>query len=228
MAMALLRRLLAISVLVGVPLGSLWVLFGDYIPKTIHPPREAGAEESPFVMGSETYRGIYVRDGEREERIRRRWGRLPFELPSASSCLAEPLAEGAQPATQKLAWEKITSIEALDVCLTRVLNRFNDDDPAIEWLRHQGFGLNHQEPETLCPGEWLYLYWSASGIGGPEMFWQSLSWWEKFSNTGIVVNVMMCRSISEPDSWLQIGFLLTGEPPPYFDVQPQLRGKWQK
>ena len=224
MAMALLRRLLAISVLVGVPLGSLWVVFGDYIPGTKRVPREAGAEETPFLVVNERYSDIYVRDGEQEDRLRRVWGRVPFDLPSASSCLTEPLAEGAQPATQKLAWEKITSIEALDVCLTRVLHRFDDSDLVIEWLRRQGFGLNHRQPGELCPGEWMIFEWAASAKGGPEAFWQSLSWFDKVTHTGIVMNVTMCRHVSESTE----EFVLTGEPPPYFDVWPGLNGKWQQ
>jgi hypothetical protein len=226
MAMALLRRLLAVLVLVGVPLGSLWVLFGDYIPATKRVPREAGAEETPYlvyVQGMERYRDVYVRDGDSEDRARARLGRLPFDLPSASACLSEPLEAEAEPSTQSLAWERIGSLRALDVCLTRVLNRFNDERQAIAWLERQGFTLSDLFSTTACQGQDFNAYWSASRSGGPEAVWKSLSWLDRIMSTGIAVSGSVCRDTGE---WYN--FWLTGEPPPYFRARANLSTKWPK
>jgi len=221
MVMALLRRLLAISVLVGVPLGSLWVIIDLDLPEMHSSPRVAGTEERPFVVGSERYREIYERNGNKDDRIRDRWGRIPFDLPSAAACLSAPIKEDEEPSTQTLAWGKINSLEALEVCLTRVLQRFDDDGPAIEWLRLQGFALI-ERLEPYCQGEKMLLGWSASAEDGPELLWQSLPWIDRFSSMGIQLDVTMCWKNAYWDEAL----LLTGEPPPYFRVLPRLSIRW--
>ena len=222
MAMALLRRLLAISVLVGVPLGSLWVVFGDYIPVTIRPPRVAGEEETPYlvyVKGMERYRDVYVRDGDSEDRARARLGRLPFDLPSAEACL-EPGSLAEQDfGDQELAWSLLPTPEAIEVCLARTLNRFSDSDVALAWLQDQGLALTDTLADIDSEGRTKFVFgWSPQSPGGPQAWWQGLPAKRRTVMAGLEVTVEicdrgdLCRQLDDPV-----------QRPPFFHVLVQSR-----
>ena len=225
MAMALLRRLLAISALVGVPLGSLWVLFGDYIPGTIRPLPYAPdmtrdlTEEQPFMVGHERYRTLYLEDGRIAENIRRRYGTWPFDLPSAEACL-EPGSLAEQDfGDQELAWSLLPTPEAIEVCLARTLNRFSDSDVALAWLQDQGLTLTDSLADIDNEGRTRFIFgWLPEDAGGPQAWWQGLPAKRRTVTAGLEVTVEicdrgdLCRQLDDPV-----------QRPPFFHVLVQRR-----
>ncbi len=200
MAMALLRRLLAISVLVGVPLGSLWVLLGDYLPtikRPLHDTHEVTrdlTEEQPFMVGQDRYRSLYLEDRRIAENIRRRYGTWPFDLPSAEACLeAGSLAE-QDFEDQELAWSRLPTPEAIQVCLARTLNRFSDSDVALAWLQDQGLTLTDSLADIDNEGRTRFMFgWLSEDAGGPQAWWQGLPEKRRTVLVGLKVAVDICQ-----------------------------------
>ncbi|WRH61696.1 MAG: hypothetical protein RSE12_15145 [Fuscovulum sp.] len=231
MVTALLRRLLAISVLVGVPLGSLWVLFGDNLPQSVRPTREPGAEETPFVSSTVTddlseehpflmsngkrYRDLYPLSNREAKNARSNYGTAPFDFPSAQSCLHGSLPEGAPPTHHKLAWDKLLTVGAVEVCLVRVMRRFLEVEKAVAWLGAQGLA-RQSGTEPIAPDDSaVFFLWNPATNGGPHALWNAMSERERSIRLSFVVTMSFC---SDPRDCSSLDAPIIGSHSFAFDV----------
>ena len=152
-------------------------------------------EELPFLVGNKTYRSYYLGTDHISNGIRRRYRTWPFDLPSAASCLSDPLAPGEVPTNQRLAWDRLLAVQAIEVCLARVLNRFDSAEPALAWLTAQGLKANGESHWDDSPerGYTYFFYWWPDLQGGPIPWWGSMNRAQLFFTAGLTVNVYICE-----------------------------------
>ena len=155
-------------------------------------------EELPFLVGNKTYRSYYLGTDPISNGIRRRYRTWPFDLPSAASCLSDPLAPGEVPTDQRLAWDRLLAVQAIEVCLARVLNRFDSAEPALAWLAAQGLKANGESsPEVPGTGHTYWFDWGPQMPGGPGPWRDSLNWAELFNLGAVSVMVDVCEPTNE-------------------------------
>lgn len=174
------------------------------------------------MVGHQAYRTIHAANGttKAERNLRARYGTIPFDFPSAASCMTNP---GVAPEQGLLDWLRIRSLEAFEVCATRVLNRFADPAAAADWLTRQGFTLTSVQLSNDCGGESRWFSWQPGQAPGPEALWQAQSWLTRWGNLGIEVTVDACRDADSPR-----GIDMPGQRPPFHSVFPGLTGRFQK
>lgn len=181
-----------------------------------------GREEHAFMVGHQAYRTLYAANGNTmaERNLRARYGTIPFDLPSAASCMTDP---AVAPEHGLLDWSRIRSLEALEVCAARVLNRFADPAAAADWLTRQGFTMTSLQVPNHCGGESRWFSWQPGQAPGPDALWQAQSWPTRWGHLGIEVTVDACRDADSPRS-----IDTPGQSPPFFSVFPGLTGRFQK
>jgi hypothetical protein len=191
------------------------VLFGAANAADLRP-----AEEHSFLVSGQPYFQIYERTDAIAANIRRRYGTAPFDFPSAASCLK---GKATAPATSSLDWDRILSIGALEVCLTRALNRFSEAGHAGTWLASQGFKLDVVQSPNHCGGESRWFSWSPGLRPGPEALWAAQTWLTRRTNTGIALTVDACfaadslRGLDNPR-----------QSPPFHTLSASLTGRFEK
>ena len=151
-------------------------------------------EELPFMVGNKTYRSYYLGTDDISDGIRRRYRTWPFDLPSAAACLDTPLAAGEAPQSQRLAWDKLLTPEAIEVCLARVLNRFDSAVPAMEWVAAQGLHANGESRFEDLPerGTTYFFDWWPDLQGGPHPWWNALTQAQLDVWIGMTVTIDVC------------------------------------
>lgn len=182
-----------------------------------------GPEEHPFRTGHKIYREVYASKNNTpgERQAIRRYGTIPFDFPSAASCMADP---AVAPENGLLDWARIRSLEALEVCTARVLNRFSDPAAAETWVIRQGFTLSFVlTGGASCRGDYRNFYWVPGGDPGPAQLWAAQSWLTRWGNRGVQLKVQTCRdqpSLRNLD--------IPGQKPPFHMVRVGWMGRFQK
>ena len=181
-------------------------------------------EELPFLVGNKPYRSYYLGTDHISENIRRHYRTFPFDLPSAASCLDAPLTVGEVPNDQRLDWSRLLSTGAMEVCLARVLNRFDCAEPAMEWVAAQGLLLgDHYRSDIASEGDSYTFYWGPNSQNGPHPWWNALPQDERDVWVSLSVKVDTCAisqdcgQIANPDY-----------APPFFGATVQANSKYQK
>ena len=180
------------------------------------------SEDFPFMVGSRTYVSILADSDRPAENIRRRFGKLPFELPSADSCLKHGQLKEALPDGRSLDWHKLLSPAAIEVCLARVLNQFADEGAAVSWLAGQGFREQGMIADSAAQRS-HWFDWTPDMPGGPLPLWLALPDEQQQMLAGLSIMIDACdrasdcRQLDNP-----------AQTAPYFVAREQVVSKSQK
>ena len=187
---------LALAVLCSLAVVYVWARASLAPPPDLAPDLTRDlTEELPFLVGNKTYRSYYLGTDHISNGIRRRYRTWPFDLPSAASCLSDPLAPGEVPTNQRLAWDRLLAAEAIEVCLARVLNRFDSAEPALAWLTAQGLKANGESHSEDSPerGYTYFFEWWQELKSGPVALWNAQNTYKKLALAGITTTVDICE-----------------------------------
>lgn len=96
---------------------------------------EVPSEESPFRLGNLIYREAYTAS----HPARERYGDVPFQYPSAKTCLTQDQEDEQTVDDADMNWKALSSVEAVEVCLFRVASKLQTKERIIQWMIGQGW-----------------------------------------------------------------------------------------
>jgi hypothetical protein len=150
-------------------------------------------EEHPFLMANgKRYRDLYPLSDREAENARSNYGTAPFDFPSAQSCLNGNLPEGAPPTHHELAWDKLLTVGAVEVCLARVMHRFSEVEEAVAWLGAQGLARQSGTEPIASDDGAVFFMWIPAANGGPHALWNAMSERERSIRLSFVVTMSFC------------------------------------
>jgi hypothetical protein len=130
---------------------------------------EVAYEETPFRLGNLVYREAYATS----HPVRSRYGDIPFEYPSAESCLFPRQNAEQEIDDEEMNWKALSSVQAVEVCLFRVASKLQTKERIAQWLIGQGWeqelqnevnDLNHIY--DVSGRTWQLLFsWNTESLG---------------------------------------------------------------
>lgn len=127
---------------------------------------QARFEETPFLWFGKSYA-----DGSSElaNGLREKYGDIPFDYPTAQSCLSETAQTDGAIETTNLKWAELQSTEVAEVCLFRVLSRLRSVDKITAWMAGQGW----ERVQLMVSSDTAFLLGSPGPITQLGFFWDS-------------------------------------------------------
>lgn len=144
------------------------------------------------MANGKRYRDLYPLSGREAKNARSNYGTAPFDFPSAQSCLHGSLPEGAPPTHHKLAWDKLLTVGAVEVCLARVMDRFSEVEEAVAWLGAQGLARQSGTEPIASDDGAVFFLWKPAANGGPHALWNAMSERERSIRLSFVVTMSFC------------------------------------
>ena len=129
-------------------------------------------EESPFLWAGKSYA-----DGSSKYafELREKYADIPFEYPTAQSCIIGSAKTDTELATADLNWKELQTNESVEVCLFRVLSRLRTVDKITKWMIIQDWAGREVNVSASTahllgspgPITQLGFYWDSEKLGKP-------------------------------------------------------------
>jgi hypothetical protein len=127
---------------------------------------QARFEETPFLWFGKSYA-----DGSSEvaNGLREKYGDIPFDYPTAQSCLSETAQTDGAIESTDLKWAELQSSEVVEVCLFRVLSRLRSVDKITAWMTGQGW----ERQQLMASSATAFIFGSPGPITQLGFYWDS-------------------------------------------------------